>query len=422
MINYKNQQNIDEILMDETWNFGVEKYSKMHDVHAYPAKFPAMIAKSAFIYAKQEGVDVKKVADIFCGCGTVALEAKLQGIQFWGCDINPVATLIARAKSNTYKTASIESYYAAIISDYNKLRHRTTAYNTAPDRMQYWFNRDNFLELDRIKRAIENIVPAKSEYRTAFYCIFSSTLKPCSKWLTKSIKPQVDPNKVYAPVIDVFNHQYARFKAAVEELPTIENINVDIHRVNFLKTNRVRDVDLIVTSPPYVTSYEYADLHQLTSLWLDYTDDYRKLRKGTIGSAYDSQVIDVHDERLSECGLAIINALQGVGNANAKTKAVVRYFLDMQSAVQKSYEILNENGMVFFVIGDTEYRGVRIENSAHLMDTMQTTGFMDIKVGKRTISRKTLTPYRDAKGKFSTDGSGKLIYHEEFVISGRKMQ
>ena len=29
-----------------------------------------------------------------------------------------------------------------------------------------------------------------------------------------------------------------------------------------------KEVDLIVTSPPYVTSYEYADLHQLSSLWL----------------------------------------------------------------------------------------------------------------------------------------------------------
>ena len=32
-------------------------------------------------------------------------------------------------------------------------------------------------------------------------------------------------------------------------------------------------ISLIVTSPPYVTSYEYADLHQLTALWLEYTKD-----------------------------------------------------------------------------------------------------------------------------------------------------
>jgi hypothetical protein len=29
-------------------------------------------------------------------------------------------------------------------------------------------------------------------------------------------------------------------------------------------------VTLVITSPPYVTSYEYADLHQLTSIWLGY--------------------------------------------------------------------------------------------------------------------------------------------------------
>ena len=29
-------------------------------------------------------------------------------------------------------------------------------------------------------------------------------------------------------------------------------------------------VNLVLTSPPYVTSYEYADLHQLALLWLEH--------------------------------------------------------------------------------------------------------------------------------------------------------
>ena len=51
--------------------------------------------------AEEKGMEVKTVADVFCGCGTTAVEAKKNGKDFWGCDINPVATLIAQVKNET---------------------------------------------------------------------------------------------------------------------------------------------------------------------------------------------------------------------------------------------------------------------------------------------------------------------------------
>ena len=90
---------INDVNIDETWNFADSKEMLMHTIHAYPAKFPAFIASKAFEYAKDEKVSVNTVADIFCGCGTVALESKMHNKEFWGCDINPVATLIAQVKS-----------------------------------------------------------------------------------------------------------------------------------------------------------------------------------------------------------------------------------------------------------------------------------------------------------------------------------
>ncbi len=47
---------------------------------------------------KEKQTPIKTIGDIFCGCGTTALEARLNKKQFWGCDINPVATLISKAK------------------------------------------------------------------------------------------------------------------------------------------------------------------------------------------------------------------------------------------------------------------------------------------------------------------------------------
>src|SRR3546814_9151275 len=52
----------------------------------------------------------------------------------------------------------------------------------------------------------------------------------------------------------------------------------DIRYANVLPVARPRQsLDLIVTIPPYDTSYEYADLHQLSSLWLGYAQHHRGL-------------------------------------------------------------------------------------------------------------------------------------------------
>ena len=92
--------NFDLIPEDEFWNNGENKELNIHKVHVYPAKFPSLIAQKSFAYAKHHRLKVSRVADIFCGCGTVAVEARRLGIDFWGCDLNPVAVLLAKAKTN----------------------------------------------------------------------------------------------------------------------------------------------------------------------------------------------------------------------------------------------------------------------------------------------------------------------------------
>lgn len=422
MVTLNERYNVDynKIDIDEEWNEGGKEELIMHTIHAYPAKFPAFIASKAFEYAQHEGVKIDKVADIFCGCGTVALESKVHNYDFWGCDINPVATLIARTKSRDYEPEKLEEYYNNIKNVFISLECEENAYKNADKRLQYWFTENNYIELLKLYQAIEQTVD-DNKYKEAFECIFSSILKACSRWLTKSIKPQIDPDKKEVNVEVCFDRQYKKFLRAVYELET-GNSKVEVMCQNFLTCKELPNVDLLITSPPYVTSYEYADLHQLSSLWLKYTDDYRKLRKGTIGSIYYRDETDVDFLKLNRVGREIVDSLIKNDCPTLKVKSVARYYLDMQNAVKKSSSMLNHEGMIFFVIGDTEYKGVKILNSKHLIEALQEEGFRDIKVGKRTISKGICVPFRDANGKFSKDKSKKKIYHEEFIISGRRYQ
>lgn len=412
--------NTDDIIIDEGWNTGEEKELKIHSVHAYPAKFPAFISTKAINYAKKSGLNVRKVADIFCGCGTVALEAKYNNIDFWGCDINPVATLIATVKSSDYNKEKIQTIYKKIIKDAGDISSISHLdYEKANERLKYWFSERQYLDLLRFYIAINQI--SNHKYKKLFMCIFSSCLKSTSRWLTKSIKPQIDPNKIEIPVEKVFKQQYKKFETAFDEIATSSKADIKIETANFLNKRKLPKVDLIVTSPPYVTSYEYADLHQLSSLWLGYADDFRKLRNGTIGSIYNSEDYYFEVMDLNVTAKKIITQLREQEHfSNAKIKSVARYYIDMQKTAKKCYDMLDENGFAFFILGDTEYKTVKIENSRHLIESLLVAGFNDVSITKRKITNKLLTPYRDNVGRFSSDKNSRAIYHEEFVIIGRK--
>ena len=104
----------------------------------------------------------------------------------------------------------------------------------------------------------------------------------------------------------------------------------------------------------------------------------------------------------------------------AKARSVAKYYLDMQTVADKSYKLLNRKGYALFVIGNTEYKSVRIDNALQLSEALFDAGFQELQITKRKISNKILTPYRDANGKFSSDSTGRKIYSEEFIIIGKK--
>ena len=412
--------NFNDVNINTDWNLCYDVEPLMHTIHAYPAKFPAFIASKAFAYAQDEGVFIEKVADIFCGCGTVALEAKLHGKSFWGCDINPVATLIAKTKSKSYKCEKITEYYKNIAVAFNCIDLPVDVYSSANERLKYWFTEKNFIDLYKLLKCIESQIPCGSKYKVAFLCIFSAILKATSRWLTKSIKPQIDPNKKEIDVFKTFSDQYKKFYSAVSQLDLYRKDykKIDIVTSNFISITDIPKVDLIISSPPYVTSYEYADLHQLSSLWLGYAEDYRTLRCGSIGSTYDNKKPIAYD-LLNDVGKEIVSNMRAKMRETSRTRSVAKYYIDMQLAIRKCRKMLNNAGMIFLVVGDTEYKGVKIRNSQHLVQTLFDEGFSDIKITKRRISNKLLTPYRDSIGRFSSDKTQRTIYHDEFIISGR---
>jgi len=91
----------------------------------------------------------------------------------------------------------------------------------------------------------------------------------------KSIKPTIDKNKIVPdPKKSFLRHLDLMIKKNEQFYSTLvqsgyDKVSAKMYRRDSTKTLPLNSnsIDLIITSPPYVTSYEYADLHQLSLLW-----------------------------------------------------------------------------------------------------------------------------------------------------------
>jgi len=181
---------------------------------------------------------------------------------------------------------------------------------------------------------------------------------------------------------------------------------------------RANTVHLVVTSPPYVTSYEYADLHQLTTLWLGELADLAVSKEEFIGSAAARGRAEA--EATSELGRRIVAELRP--RRASKAEEVRQYFLDMEDVFRECRRVLRPSGALCNVIGNTSLEGVGILNAEVYAELMANLGFEAVDAIKRVIPSKTLPQVRDPKsGKFTSALSETVeAYPEEFILVFRK--
>jgi DNA modification methylase len=418
------------ITVDNSWSFEDLTPSQTsyitHSYHRYPAKFIPQLAARVILENSLQG---DLVCDPFMGSATTLVETIVHDRKAYGTDINPVAALIARAKTTPIAPAFLEKEVKQILRDLHfviekdQKQMRLTDHRGKPfeiktldnPRIDYWFPEKQKQDLAIILSRINAVKDPK--IRDFLLCGFSNILKLCSRWLMKSVKPTIDKDKLIADAYKSFSTQAGRMLKKNEEFfalvgqKQIECIvdNVDARRMN-LKNN---SVTLIVTSPPYVTSYEYADLHQLSALWLEYTRSLPEFRKGFIGSV---QKENGPRKLYSNLGKETIEELHEISKREAN--GVTQYFYEMQQCFEEMYRVLEEGGRAAIVVGDTDLRKVKIQNAIVFIETMEAIGFKRHDVILRPIPSKILPLTRDEKtGKFTSKISAdRHAYPTEHII------
>ena len=176
---------------------------------------------------------------------------------------------------------------------------------------------------------------------------------------------------------------------------------------------------LVVTSPPYVTSYEYADLHQLTAFWFSYIENLSHFRKKFIGTAYH------REKALSSHSKIAQNIYQELlKQGKKKAEEVATYFGEMYQVFKEIKRVLKKGGRVCIVIGDTKLKGVDIRNTEVFIEQLFGLGFQMEDIIKREIPSKNLPSTRDSTtGRFTKVKSKNktYIYPTEYILIMKKI-
>ena len=416
------------IPIDYSWSF-LDKTQKdtnyiTHGVYTYPAKFIPQLVSRLICEYSNEG---DSVLDPMMGSGTTVVESLINNRVAFGSDINEIAYLVAKVKARPKNTETLTKQMLRlqheclsvgelfIANDKNKIIPEN-------ERIDYWFKEEQKEQLGILLFYIFNLNDAN--IRDFFLVCFAQILKSTSIWLQKSVKPTRDTKKQILNPFDLFfkhakkmikkNDEYNVLLSdkTKENLDKFINIELCDSRNLSIKDNTI---DLIITSPPYVTSYEYADLHQLPLLWLGVLKDLPEFRKKFIGSSFREREEINLKSLIAE---SIISKLK-----NKKALEVRNYYADMLETFYEMHRVLKLHGKTCIVIGNTKFDGVDILNAEVFLEQMKTIGFEPYKIIHREIPSKMLPSTRDAKtGRFTkASKADSVVYPTEYILVMEKV-
>jgi DNA modification methylase len=411
--------NFRELAPDPSYSFTEyvpkERTYISHGYFTYPAKYIPQLANKLIETYSNVG---DTVLDPFCGSGTSLIESmvlKRKGLAF---DINEFAVFLTKVKSTFISNAAeLDSDLGDICGFYRA--NCDTEITFENERIDYWFSPNNKRKLFWLLEGI-NYVENKDN-RNFFTICFCQILKSSSRQDDRTPKPCKDKNKVDKDPFSLFLKHYGKMLLGNAGLGNyIKNTPEPIIDYADARNSTIGDetVDLIVTSPPYLTSYEYIDLFEWSLLWLGALNNktLKELRQNFIGTS--SKLSKTQDKEFDPEIVVMLSELP----KQAKNKAL-RYYSDMNVSFVEMYRVLKKGGNACIVIGNTTKNGFYYKNAEIFQHQMEKIGFKTVEVICRELSSKLLPNVRDKKtGRFvkSGEASGLVAYPTEYILVMQK--
>jgi DNA modification methylase len=339
------------------------------------------------------------VFDPFCGSGTTLLSSRLNNLDSFGMDINPISVLVSKVENENYSKEDIERLRCEI----NRLEHLEnsndnlrTSFNLA-DRV---FNQEILHSLLQFRKHIEKI--DSNKIRNLLFASWLSIIEKVSnikkegngiKYKNRKRTPNgyVNINRENWERETFPDNKFGFVKSKlIEKLNMIlndllksygSNLNIPkIFQGDCLEFDKSinNEIEFTFFSPPYCNCFDYFEIHKV-ELWLgNYVsskEEFRILRskgfRSNLNSLNHKPIVYRH--RILE---KLIELFDTERLWNVKIPTVIRgYFDDMYSLLHKLYMQTSKNGFVGIVVGNSAYSEVIIPTDILIADIAQELGF-----------------------------------------------
>lgn len=386
-----------------------------HGIHPYKGKFYPQLAKSLMNIA---GLPTGgKILDPFCGSGTVLLEGLLNGYAAFGCDINPLAAKIARAKTEVFaveQSVTRQALHALlermkrppVFSEDNLSQFDNALF----EELDNWFSRP---VLRKVNWILEHIRLFGDQRLVEFgEVVLSSIIReishqdPSDLRIRRRKEPLDD-----APVVELFAERLSAQLFRLEKYWSVAGRQPSRIIAPVVKDGDCRQfetyqalglsqasVDCVVTSPPYATALPYIDTDRLSLMAIMGISSSQRsgLENNLTGSreirkrekaAFEEELMS--DTATSLLPLKVVSALRNIHEKNRASEAgfrrqnmaslLWRYFVDMRENISRVYSLLKPGSTAYYVVGDSKTNAggewTLIETGANLLAIAETIGF-----------------------------------------------
>ena len=396
---------------DPSWDYaGAATKRLTHGLHPYPAMMIPQVAARLVDRLSRPG---DLVLDPFCGSGSVLVEAIAAGRRAIGIDLNPLATLIARAKTTPVAPAALRAALDAIAAALPSLLADPPPAPPVP-RIDFWFKPAVIPALAALRAAI---LATAEPARTALLATFSEVVRLASNTRASEFKLyRYSPAQLarhHPDPIALFRERAARNAELLATFSPTADAEVRLADSRLpLPGLRPASIDAVITSPPYGdsrTTVAYGQYSRLSAQWLGLAGG-RDLDPTLLGGApatkppppsphLDATIAAIarHDPR--------------------RAQEVAAFYVDMAACLAQIARLLRPNGAAALVVGNRRVKNIQIPTDLILAELAIPLGLLPREVIVRRIPTKRL-PSRNSPS--NVPGAvGETMSHEYILLLER---
>ena len=410
---------MEQAVTSDDWTFidaSTREYT--HVYHDYPARMiPQVARKLIHTYGK----DAKTLYDPYCGTGSSLVEGIIEGLDVFGTDINPLARLIAEAKTDYSLNIDaipdeISNFQSAIYSK------EANAHIPEIRNVNMWFKEEVLQPLGRIRYYIDGI--QETDMRMFFQIAFSETVRESSntrkgefklfRYAPEKLKAHSpDPYRIMLYKLERNLKGYEQFRGIIAKLERKPRATIlGLNSVSEIPCKELPEdsIDIVVTSPPYGDSHTtvaYGQYSRLSSEWLSLING-ENIDNKLMGGKRLKELPEFPSKDLNDAIQLIYE------NKPQRGLEVASFYSDLNSSIKNVSKLIKKSGYACYVVGNRTVNSVLLPTSIAIKEFFESIGFEYVTTHIREIPNKRM-PARNSPTNVAGETSSTML-NEHIVV------